>query len=227
MAYILLVRHGQNEWVKKHRLAGWTPGVHLNDKGHEQARAAAERLSNLPIKSVFSSPLERCRETAAAIAAPHSLEVEICEEVGEVRYGKWEGKKIKKLAKEKSWFAVQFFPSRFRFPEGEALREAQQRMVAALEQLNGRFQPHEMVVVCSHADLIKLALAHYLGVHIDLFQRIVIAPASLSVIALSPGAGVRVLRINDSGPLEAPRPPKKKKKDKKKRRSKEEDPASP
>lgn len=210
MAIIVLLRHGENEWVKKHRLAGWIPGVHLNEKGHEQAQAAAERLAPLPVKAVYSSPVTRCLETADYVARVHNLDVVEVEDVGEVRYGKWEGKKIKKLAKKRLWHVVQHFPSRMRFPQGEALREVQFRAIQALERLSERHQD-EIIVVVSHADLIKLVLAHYLGVHIDLFQRIAVSPASVSVLALAEKGGVRVLRMNDDGPLRPP--PKKEEKD--------------
>lgn len=217
MAMIILVRHGENEWVKRHRLAGWIPGVHLNETGHRQAREAAERLAVLPVKAVYSSPVTRCMETAVYIAEQHNLSINALDEMGEVRYGKWEGKKIKKLAKKPLWHVVQFFPSRLRFPEGEALREVQFRAVQALEKLSQRHQG-EIIVVVSHADVIKLVLAHYLGVHMDLFQRIVVSPASASVIALPASGGVRVLRVNDDGPLKPPPPPEKKAKEKKKKK---------
>ena len=219
MATIILVRHGENDWSKKNKLAGWLPGVHLNEAGHKQAEAVAQRLAALPIKAVYSSPLTRCMETAAYIAETHRLTVQQLEEVGEVRYGDWEGKKIKKLARKPMWSAVQFFPSRARFPQGEALREVQFRAVTALEE-TATGHEKEMIVVVSHADVIRLVLAHYLGVHLDLFQRLVIAPASVSILSLAPGGLVRVLRLNDDGPLHAPtppRPPKDKKKDNKKR----------
>lgn len=204
MAYVLLVRHGQNDWVKKRRLAGWTPGIHLNEEGREQVDRLAGRLARLPIKSIYSSPLERCLETAEAIGASLQLEVTRLPAVGEVRYGKWEGKKVKKVAKKKrSWYAVQHYPSRFRFPGGETLREVQSRAVAALEELSAAHKD-EMIVVVSHADVIKLILAHYLGVHIDLFQRLVISTASISAVQLSDSAPVHVVRINDAGPLQAP-----------------------
>jgi len=208
---ILLVRHGENDWVKKHRLAGWIPGVHLNEKGRQQAQAAADRLAHLPIKAVYSSPVTRCLETAEYLARPHQLQIVPLEDVGEVRYGQWEGKKIKKLAKNPLWHAVQFFPSRLRFPEGEALREVQFRGIQALEKLSSQHQK-DMIVVTSHADLIKLVIAHFLGVHLDLFQRIAIAPASVSVLNLMPNGLVHVLRLNDDGPIEVPAVPKKKKK---------------
>ena len=127
-----------------------------------------------------------------------------------MRYGKWEGKKIKKLAKKRSWFAVQHYPSRFHFPDGEALRHVQGRAVDAIENLAERHH-EEMIVVVSHADVIKLTLAHYLGMHIDLFQRIGLSPASVSILALSKNGPVRILRMNDSGPIKVPEKGKKEK----------------
>lgn len=215
MAYILLVRHGQNDWVKKNRLAGWTSGVHLNEEGQKQVEELAQRLSQLPIKAIYSSPLERCVETAEALARPHELDILPLEAVGEVRYGEWEGKKIKKLAKEKAWYAVQHFPSRFRFPGGESFIEVQQRAVEAIETINRQYKK-EMIIIVSHADVIKLVLAHYMGTHIDLFQRIGLSPASVSVLALGEGGGVQVVRVNDSGPLKPPPEEKEKQADKEK-----------
>ncbi len=215
MATIILVRHGENDWVKKNRLAGWIEGVHLNENGRNQAKAAAERLSQLPVKALYSSPVERCMETAEYIAQSQNLTIKELPEMGEVRYGDWEGKKIKKLSKEKLWFVVQYFPSRMRFPNGEAIREVQFRAIQSLEKLANNHKD-EIIVVVSHADVIKLVLAHYLGIHIDLFQRIGLSPASVSVIALPANGMVRVVRINDDGPLKAP-PPKKEKESTKKK----------
>lgn len=214
MTTILLVRHGENDWVKKHRLAGWIEGIHLNENGRQQAAAAAERLATLPVKAIYSSPVLRCRETADFIATSLDLPVNLLETVGEVRYGEWEGKKIKKLAKKKEWFTVQFFPSRMQFPGGDSLRGVQMRGVEAIEALATEHADEDIIVVVSHADLIKLVLAHYLGVHMDLFQRIIVSPASVSVLHLSGNGVVRVGRINDDGPLKAPTKPEVKKKKK-------------
>jgi probable phosphomutase (TIGR03848 family) len=211
MATVILVRHGENDWVKKHRLAGWIEGVHLNNNGRSQAKDAAKRLAKLPIKSIYSSPVTRCLETAKYIAKPHKLKVIEREEVGEVRYGEWEGKKIKKLAAKPEWHTVQYYPSRFQFPNGEALREVQFRAIQIIEKLSVQHQ-EDFIIVVSHADLIKLVLAHYLGVHIDLFQRIVISPASISVLALMTNGVVRVVRVNDTGLLQAPPKPSSEKK---------------
>src|SRR5690606_31181796 len=103
MVMILLLRHGQNEWVEKKRLAGWIPNIHLNEEGQRQAAALAERLAHLPLKALYSSPVTRCMETAAYISGQQQLEVQSLEDVGEVRYGDWEGAEIETLAKEKAW----------------------------------------------------------------------------------------------------------------------------
>ncbi|GMQ77605.1 MAG: histidine phosphatase family protein [Anaerolineae bacterium] len=201
MTYILLVRHGQNEWVREKRLAGWVPGVQLNEEGRNEVKLLAQRLSSLPIKMIYSSPLERCMETAKILAEPNDVQVESKVELGEVRYGKWEGKKLKKLARKKrKWYLVQHFPSRFRFPAGESFVEVQTRAVNTVEKLSQSLD-EEFILLVSHADVIKLVLAHYLGMHIDLFQRLAVSPASVSILALTGRGSVNVLRINDSGPI--------------------------
>lgn len=208
MGTIILVRHGENDWSKQNKLAGWIPGVHLNDEGQEQAAAAAERLARLPIRAVYSSPVTRCMETAAYIADTHRLAVLQNEGVGELRFGRWEGKKIKKLARKPGWWLVQHRPSRARFPDGESMLEAQFRAVQAIEALARRHEKDTIVVV-AHADVIRLALAHYMGIHIDLFQRLVISPASISVLDLDSRGLIRVSRVNDNGPLQPPTQPDK------------------
>ncbi len=204
MTTIILVRHGENEWVKQHRLAGWLPDVHLNANGRLQAQSTAERLSHLDIAAIYSSPVERCMETAVYIAGSHQLPIQQVGAVGEVRYGEWEGEKIEALAKKPSWKTVQHYPSRMRFPEGETLRAVQFRAIEALEKLSGQ-HVDETIIIVSHADVIKLVVAHYLGTHIDLFQRIIISPASVSVLSLSASGAVHVVRVNDDGKLEKER----------------------
>jgi probable phosphomutase (TIGR03848 family) len=184
MTTLLLIRHATNDFVKTGKLAGWTPEVHLNDEGKAQAEALGERLKEAPLNVIYASPLERTMETAQAIAQHHpDLNVIQYAEVGEVRYGDWEGMKISTLSKRKMWQVVQEYPSRAYFPNGETMRGVQMRVVNALEELVTR-HPNEMVAVVFHADLIKMAVAHYLGVHLDNFQRIVISPASISTIML-------------------------------------------
>lgn len=184
MTQILLIRHAVNDFVKTGKLAGWTPGVHLNDEGKAQAEALGKRLADASLKAIYASPLDRTMETAAAIAAHHpNLTVQVNEGIGEVRYGDWEGVKIADLSRRKMWQVVQEYPSRAYFPNGETMRGVQVRIVNAIESLVTT-HPGEMIALVFHADLIKMALAHYLGVHLDNFQRIVISPASISVLML-------------------------------------------
>jgi probable phosphomutase (TIGR03848 family) len=192
---VLLIRHGENEWTEQHKLAGRTPGVHLNPYGRLQAEALGQRLATTELSAIVASPLERTMETAQAIAQHHQLQVETCPGIVEVDYGKWTGQAIKKLAKKKKWPVIQFYPTGAGFPGGETMFEMQARMV---RELNGLVVAHpgETIVVVGHADLIKAAVAHYLGVHFDLFQRIVISTASITTISFSP-MGPRVVTVND------------------------------
>lgn len=203
MTDLLLIRHAVNDWVGD-RLAGWTPGVHLNDRGREQAATLARRLADWPIEAIYSSPLERAVETAQAVAEPHGLSVQIEEGVGESRFGDWTGQSIKELAKTPEWQTVQFAPSLSQFPGGERLAEMQSRAVAAIDRLRAQ-HPKGIVAVFSHADVIKAMAAHYTGLHLDLFQRIVIDTASVTWIRFTPH-GPRIIRLNDTGTLEPPKP---------------------
>lgn len=199
MTQLLLIRHAVNDVMKAKKLAGWMPDVHLNDEGRDQAEAVAERLRALPITAIYASPLDRTRETAQPLATVLGLEVQTRDHLGEVQYGEWTGRALDELSKLDEWKVVQIYPSGMRFPGGETLREMQARVVNELERI-ALTHPREIVAVFSHADVIKAALAHYLGVHLDLFQRIIIDPASVSVVALST-YGPRVMRINDTGAL--------------------------
>ncbi|MGB1287248.1 MAG: MSMEG_4193 family putative phosphomutase [Aggregatilineales bacterium] len=184
MIQLLLIRHAVNDFVKTGKLAGWTPGVHLNDEGKAQAAALGERLAHVPLKHIYASPLERTMETAQAIQAHHPhLAVEQNTGIGEVRYGDWEGMKISALRGRKMWDVVQEYPSRAYFPNGETMRGVQTRIVNELERLCEQ-HPNQTIALVFHADLIKMAVAHYLGMHLDNFQRIVISPASISTISL-------------------------------------------
>jgi probable phosphomutase (TIGR03848 family) len=202
---LLLIRHGANDWVHG-RLAGWTPGVHLNDVGRSQAAAMAARLAMLPIDAIYTSPLDRTVETAQAIAGPRGMPLRLVEGLGEVKYGEWQGAELKELYKHELWPGVQFYPSGTRFPGGETLGEAQVRMVATLDALRAQ-HPKGMIAVVSHADIIKLAIAYYVGMHIDLFQRLEISTCSVTALAFTP-MGPRLLTYNDTGSLEhlKPRP---------------------
>src|SRR3954449_799237 len=160
MTTVLLVRHGLTAMTGP-VLAGWTPGVHLNDKGREQASALAERLLPLPVAGIVASPLERCQETAAALAVGRDLPVQTDDRLGECRYGDWTGQELKKLAKDPLWKVVQAHPSAARFPgdEGESLAETQARAVAAVREWNAKLGDDATYAVVSHADVIKAVLA--------------------------------------------------------------------
>jgi probable phosphomutase (TIGR03848 family) len=180
-------------------LAGWTPGVHLDERGRTQAAALAERLSDLPLDLVVASPLERCQETAQAVLAGRDgLEMRTDERFGEVRYGDWTGRKLEELIKEDLWKVVQAHPSAARFPGGEALADAQHRAVSAVREWNDGLRPEANFLVCSHGDIIKSIVADALGLHLDQFQRIQVGPASLTVIRYTETRPF-VLRLNDNG----------------------------
>ena len=193
MTAFYFVRHGVTSHTG-HRLSGWMPGIHLTDEGRAQAEAAADTLARVPFKAIFSSPIERTMETAQAIAARHRLEVEVTDALGEVRYGRWTDRSFKALARTKLWTTVQRFPSGARFPDGETVRAVQARAVEEIERLRLEF-PRKVLCCVSHADVIKLVAAHYLGVHIDLFQRIDVGPASITVISVG-DEGPRVHALN-------------------------------
>lgn len=196
MVQLLLIRHAQNEWVKTGRLAGWTPGVHLNKEGKRQAELLGKRLATANLQALYSSPLERAVETAEAIASHYQeLSVTIEEDVGEVRYGEWTGKRLRQLRRKRLWEAVQHFPSGVRFPQGESIREMQSRAVGALERLSAA-HPGGRIAVVAHSDVLKAAIAHFAGLPLDLFQRLIISPASISIVTLG-RSGVRIVRLND------------------------------
>jgi probable phosphomutase (TIGR03848 family) len=193
MMNLLLIRHALNDWVGE-RLAGWTPAVHLNDEGRIQAGTLAGRLAEVPLAAIYSSPLERTLETANPLAKAHSLTVQVREGLGESRYGDWTGRALKELKEEELWPVVQVYPGGARFPGGESLREVQARMVAELDAIRDA-HPGETVAVVSHSDPIKLAVAHYTGLPLDLFQRLTISPASVSAFAFT-RFGPRLICLN-------------------------------
>ena len=201
MALLLLIRHGLTEATGK-RLTGWTPGVHLSEEGREQAEGVARRVAPLRPAAIYSSPLERCRETAEPLARATGRSIRVVEDLGEVRYGDWTGRTFGQLARTRLWRAVHRSPSSVRFPGGETLGETQVRAVAALDRIVAG-HARRTVAVFSHADVIRLLLAHFAGIHLDLYQRLVVAPASVSVVAAGDGIPL-LLRVNDTGSLPEP-----------------------
>jgi probable phosphomutase (TIGR03848 family) len=203
---VLLVRHGQTPTTGK-LLPGRAPGLHLSETGEAQAQAVGQRLASQPklkVDAIYASPLERTKETAGFIAAALSLKVKLDKGLLEADIGDWTGQELKAVAKTPEWKIVHSYPSGFRFPGGESFVEMQTRTVSALERLR-QGHPGQTIVAVSHADTIKAAVAHALGTHLDLFQRIVISPCSVTAIAYGDG-GPTVLSVNSTGDGPAPPP---------------------
>jgi probable phosphomutase (TIGR03848 family) len=207
MPTVLLVRHGRSTANASGVLAGWTPGVALDDRGREQAAALAARVAALPLSAVVSSPLQRCRETVRPLLDVRpEIELHSDERVGECRYGDWAGRKLSELADEPLWRTVQQYPSEAVFPgpDGESLRAMQQRAVAAVREWNARIEREHgadaLFVVCSHGDIIMWVVADALGLIVDIFQRIAVDPCSVTAIRYT-SARPFLLRLGDTGDL--------------------------
>jgi probable phosphomutase (TIGR03848 family) len=198
MTTVLLVRHGLTDANRNGLLAGWTPGVHLAATGREQALALASRLADVPVTGIISSPLERCRETAAALAKGRDLKVRIDRRLGECKYGDWQGQPLKTLMKDSLWKAVQAHPSSVTFPGGESMLEMQARAIEAVRDHNSELGEDATWIAVSHGDVLKAILADALGMHLDAFQRIQVDPCSLSVVRYTELRPF-VARMNDKG----------------------------
>lgn len=196
---VLLVRHGRTPTTGK-VLPGRAPGLHLGDEGRAQAERAAERIAALgekKIAAIYSSPMERARETAAPIAKATGLRIRQNKGLIEADFGTWTGRKLTELNKLPEWDQVQKYPSGFRFPGGESFAEMQTRMTDTIHKLVVD-HPGEVIVCTSHADTIKAAVAEAMGTHLDLFQRIVIGPCSITAITYTTGGPI-VLAVNSMG----------------------------
>lgn len=201
MTTVLLIRHGRTTANGAGVLAGWTEGVSLDDTGRAQATALGQRLAGVPLAAVVRSPLLRCAETADGLLAGRAdVPVHVDGRVGEVRYGDWSGRELKKLAKDPLWKVVQAHPSAMEFPgeEGEAMRDMQARAVDAVRSWNIRLGDDAVYAVVSHGDVLKAVVADALGLHLDGFQRIVVDPGSVSVVTYTPLRPF-VVRLNDTG----------------------------
>ncbi len=194
---VLLVRHGVTSTTGK-VLPGRAPGLHLSDKGHEQAASVAERIGGLPKQpvAIYASPLERTRETAAPIGRALHQKVLIEKGLLECDFGDWTGKTLATLSKKPEWKTVQNAPSTFRFPNGESFIEMQSRMWTTIQRLVVK-HAGETIVLVSHADPIKAAVTQAQGVALDLFQRTVISPCSVSILAFGHGSPI-VLGVNNT-----------------------------
>jgi probable phosphomutase (TIGR03848 family) len=196
---LLLIRHGTTAATGK-RLGGRT-SAELDETGVVQAKAAGERVADLPVKAVYASPLPRTWQTAEHVAAPHGLEVRPADGLIEVDYGRWTDRTLAQVSRTKQWEVVQATPSLMAFPEGETIRDAQARAVATVEALVAAHRS-DVVAAVSHADIIKAVVAFYVGQPLDLFQRLVVSPGSLTMLQLAPGARPSLLRFNDDGALD-------------------------
>jgi probable phosphomutase (TIGR03848 family) len=197
---VILLRHGQSTANTAGVLAGRTSGVALDEHGRAQAQALVERLAQLPLAAVVSSPLQRCRETVAPLAQAGAFEVTVDDRFVEVDYGEWTGRELRKLAKEPLWKVVQAHPSAAVFPGGEGLAALQARAVAAVREWDAKLAvehgPQVLWLVCTHGDIIKAVLADALGMHLDGFQRIVANPCSVSAVSYTETRPF-VRRLND------------------------------
>ncbi|NUR09205.1 MAG: MSMEG_4193 family putative phosphomutase [Nocardioidaceae bacterium] len=215
MATVILARHGRTGANANGVLAGRTKGVHLDERGVDQARATGARLAGLPLASVVTSPLERCRETVREIVRlqeqPDPPKVHADRGLLECDYGSWTGQELKRLAKEKLWRTVQAHPSAAEFPDGESMAAMSARAVAAVRKWDARVEqehgPDAVWLACSHGDVIKAILADALGIHLDEFQRITVDPASLSVVRYTPLRPFVVSMNTTAGDLGHLKPP--------------------
>ena len=209
MPLLLLIRHGENDYVKTGKLAGRLPGVHLNEKGQKQAEALGQALSDVPVKAIYSSPLERAMETATPIANARKLQIIQEPDLMDTNIGSWQGKSIKVLRLTKVWKIVQNAPSRFRFPDGESFMESQARYVSVLEHMIRKHnKPQDIVAVVFHADPIKLSVSHFLGMPLDHFQRLSCDTGSLTALYVSE-SGANLIRLNQRPPFDFLAQPKK------------------
>ncbi len=195
---LLLIRHGDTDLTAK-QLVGRTPGVALNAEGRRKAEALVTRLEGVPLAAVYSSPLERAMQTAEPLALARGLSIQSEAGLAEVDYGAWTGRPFTELRRTDLWKRIQQRPADARFPEGEAIREAQARIMAAIERIFHQ-HPRSAVAVVSHSDVIKAGVAHLLGLHLDFLQRLAVSPASVTAMLLGDHQP-RLLHLNDTGSL--------------------------
>ncbi len=201
MTLLLLIRHGENDYVKTGKLAGQISGVHLNQRGRDQARALSDALRGTPISAVYASPLERAMETAQPISESHKLKIIEEPDLMDTNVGKWQGRSWKILRLTKAWQVVQNAPSRFRFPDGESFPEAQTRIVNVLERILQKHRKRqEAVAIIFHADPIKLAVAHFLGLPLDHFQRLSCDTGSLTALFVD-ASSANLMKLNQRPPF--------------------------
>jgi probable phosphoglycerate mutase len=198
MTTLFLIRHGLTA-VTGSRLYGRTEGIHLDERGRRQAAALVERFAGVRLSAIYSSPLERCVETVKPLATARRLEIRTSDALIEMDAGDWTGRTLPSLRRTKLWDTVQRSPSRFHFPAGESFVDAEARILDQIERIVTR-HPRGRVVIGTHGDLVRMLVSHYTGAHLDLFQRVLVDPASVSVVHLGDGVP-RILLVNDTGSL--------------------------
>lgn len=198
MTVLLLIRHGHTATAGR-TLTGWSPGVHLSEVGRREAERLVERLSGIPIAAIYSSPLERCRETAAPLARDRGVAARIRRGLIETGYGELTGRTIRQVSRTRLWRTLRRSPSAIRFPGGESLREVQARAVETVLEISA-LHPRATVAVFTHADVVQMTLAHFAGAHLDVYGRFAAEPASIAAIAVDDGVA-RILKVNDTGDL--------------------------
>ena len=202
MPLLLLIRHGENDYVKTGKMAGRLPGVHLNERGQKQAQALGEALKGVPITAIYSSPLERAIETATPIANVRNLKIIQNPNLLDTDVGKWQGKSLAILRLKKEWKIVQSAPSRFQFPEGESFLDLQSRIANVLEGIVKKHnKSKDIVAVVFHADPIKLAVSHFLGLPLDHFQKLSCDTGSLTMLHAGE-AGANLVKLNQRPPFD-------------------------
>lgn len=209
MTTLFLIRHGLTAVTGK-TLYGRTPGVPLDDRGAAQAEALSERFAAIRLTAVYSSPLDRCMQTMAPLAERHHLDVVPREGLVEMDVGTWTGRPLAQVRRTRLWKELIHRPSHVRFPGGESFADAQARALTEIDAIAAH-HPRGRVAVGSHGDIIRMLIAHFSGAHLDLFQRTMSDPASVSVVHLGE-AGPYVLLVNDTGSLERFAPPRRTKK---------------
>jgi probable phosphoglycerate mutase len=199
MTTLFLIRHGSNDYLVKNKLPGHIPDIHLNKRGNEQAALLAKSLGKLPIKAIYCSPLERAIETAQPLAHSMGLEIQIKPDLTDANVGEWAGRSWKVLRRTKLWKVIQENPSQFQFPGGESFAQIQERVITTLDAIVSA-NKKGMIAVVFHADPIKLAVANYLGLPLDNFQRLTINAGSITILK-SNGSGNQLLALNLMPPL--------------------------
>ena len=200
MPIFLLIRHGENNYLKTGRMAGRLPDIHLNKHGLEQAAALAETLKKAPVRAIYSSPLERAVETAEPLAKALELPIQLRPGLMDTDVGEWQGLQLKQLRKLALWKQVQKQPSQVRFPGGESFLEMQERLVREFDLILQTHKQKEMIAVVFHSDPIKLVLAFYIGLPLDNFQKLGISPGSVSVL-LAGKSGAHLAAMNLTPPF--------------------------